>query len=210
MLYYARESRWNTKCCRGLHPSLTDAFIRKETRRSIKWAGYLTLCLQDLKYDGFAFHCFKRVHALLKRTMEGFYSAPTIGTAHISSLMLLLWKSFIFSILPDHECLEAEQFSLLLQSSTCLWGLVLVCGLAALFGSSSQPTHAFVFCPRWGHFGRIVGVTRGQAALNGPKQAVQIHSLLRLRVVFQEQHRVKCQQQTPLMNKDKKNGNQIQ
>lgn len=28
-LYYARESRWNAKCCRRLHPSLADAFIRR-------------------------------------------------------------------------------------------------------------------------------------------------------------------------------------
>lgn len=29
MLYYARESRRNAKCCRRLHPSLADAFIRR-------------------------------------------------------------------------------------------------------------------------------------------------------------------------------------
>lgn len=28
-LYYARDSRWNAKCCRRLHPSLADAFIRR-------------------------------------------------------------------------------------------------------------------------------------------------------------------------------------
>lgn len=92
------------------------------------------------------------------------------------------------------------------QSSSCLWGLVLACGLAALAGSRSRtsstpllfPAHTCLcVCPCWGHFRRTVGVMRNQTALNGPKQAVQINNLLRLQSSRQEQHSVKCQQQTP-------------
>lgn len=60
------------------------------------------------------------------------------------------------------------------------------------------PAHTCLcVCPCWGHLGRTVGVMRSQTALNGPKQAAQINNLLRLKSSHQEQHSVKCQQQTP-------------
>lgn len=65
--------------------------------------------------------------------------------------------------------------------------------LAPLF-----PAHTCLcVCPCWGHSRRTVGVMRSQTELNGPKQAVQINNLLRLQSSHQEQHSVKCQQQTP-------------
>lgn len=98
-----------------------------------------------------------------------------------------------------------------LQSSSRLWGLVLACGLAALAGSrggtgsTTTPTpprlsspHMSVCKSTLGSFsGGPLGVTRSQTALNGPKRAVQINNLLRLESSHQEQHSVKCQQQTP-------------
>lgn len=63
--------------------------------------------------------------------------------------------------------------------------------------SSFQPTHVCVYVHAGVIFRRTAGVTRSQTALNGPKQAVQINNLLRLESSRQEQHSVKCQQQTP-------------
>lgn len=104
-----------------------------------------------------------------------------------------------------------EQFSPLSLSQLCtappcLWGLVLACGLAALAGSrrptGSNPlllftahTHVCELCPRWGHFSRTAGATRSQTALNGPRQAVHINNLFRLKSSHREQQSVKCQQQ---------------
>lgn len=108
--------------------------------------------MQDLKYDGFAFHCFKCAHALVERDNGRIffffllhYYTLTIGTTPIKAILCCYYRdteSFIVWGLP--HCLHSEhtecQFSPLsaLQSSTCLWGLVLACGLAALVGSPSR------------------------------------------------------------------------
>lgn len=59
---------------------------QEETRCSIKRAGYLRLCLRDLKCDGFAFYCFKCAHALLQRTIEGFLQHPRLLVQLVSQL----------------------------------------------------------------------------------------------------------------------------
>lgn len=110
--------------------------------------------MQDLKYDGFAFLCFKCAHALLKKTMEGFFFSSSVTTpsllvqliSQLSRVVITEIPRALFSgacqIISTMSTLNASQpnsFSPLsaLQSSACLWGLVLACGLAAPAGSPS-------------------------------------------------------------------------
>lgn len=169
---------------------------------------------------------FKCAHALLKRTVEGFFFlfSPPLQHPHYwynsyhSYLVLLLQRhqELYFSgacqIISTASTLNASQPNSFLLSLSGTVELLLSLGscFSLWFGSSgwlSQrnkpdpllfPAHTCLcVCPCWGHLGRTVGVMRSQTALNGPKQAAQINNLLRLKSSHQEQHSVKCQQQTP-------------
>lgn len=117
---------------------------------------------------------FKGAHARLKRTMEGFYSLSLLVQliSQLSCVIITEIPRALFSgacqIISTASTLNASQpnsFLLsvsALQSSPCLWGLVLACGLAVLAGSrsgtgltpsSSQPTHSSVYV----HAGVIPG-----------------------------------------------------
>lgn len=171
---------------------------------------------------------FKCAHALLKRTMEGFFfssvTTPSLLVQLISQLSRVVITEIpraLFSgacqIISTASTLNASQpnnFSpLSLSLSTAELFMSLGSCFSLWFGSSgwlSQrnqldppppllfPAHTCLcVCPCWGHFRRTVGVMRSQTALNGPKQAVRINNLLWLQSCRQEQHSVKCQQQTP-------------
>ncbi len=145
--------------------------------------------------------------------MEGFcHPKSVVQRCAITGFRIFWLQTVLLSTKTICSASQPNNFSPLSlsarQSSSCLWGLVLACGLAALAGSRSGtsstpspllfPAHTCLcVCPCWGHFRRTVGVMRSQTALNGPKQAVQINNLLRLQSSRQEQHSVKCQQQTP-------------
>lgn len=107
------------------HPSLTDAFIERKMRRSIKRSWLTPFAMQDflsmmdlhsfVLYFCEVFFC-KCAHALLKRTMDppplhtshfcSFTNTLAIATTHIATILWLCYyrdtKSFIFWALPDH------------------------------------------------------------------------------------------------------------
>lgn len=168
---------------------------------------------------------FKCAHALLKSTMEGFFFTPPsqppsllvqlisqlsrvvitevpralfsgacqiISTASMSNASQP--NSFLLSL--SHHCRAPRVSGVLFQP--VVWQLRLALAAEPARPPSLPSPHMSVcVCPCWGHSRRTVGVTRSQTALNGPKQAAQINNLLRLQSSHQEQHSVKCQQQTP-------------
>lgn len=109
VLYYARESRWNTKHWRRLHPSLTDAFIRR--RHDVQSNELvISICDAGLKVWWICIPLFLNVHMLCwKGQWKDFfllrYNTLTIGTTHITAISCCYYrdtKSFIFWGLPDH------------------------------------------------------------------------------------------------------------
>lgn len=163
---------------------------------------------------------FKCAHALLKRTMETFFS-PSLLAQLISQLYCVVITAIpraLFSgacqIISTASMLNASQpnsfllslslstAELLMSLGSCFSLVVWQLWLGSCSGTSSTPllfpAHTCLcVCPCWGHSRRTAGVMRSQTALNGPNQAVQINNSLRLQSSHQEQHSVKCQQQTP-------------
>lgn len=120
------------------------------------------------------------------------FSWTFLGRAH--TLNASQPNSFLFSL-----SLSTAELLMSLGSCFSLWF-----GSSGWLSQQNQldpllfPAHTCLcVCPCWGHFRRTVGAMSSQTALNGPKQVVQINNLLRLQSSHQEQHSVKCQQQTP-------------
>lgn len=91
VLYYGRESRWNTKHWRRLHPSLTDAFIRR--RQDVQSNELvISICDAGLKVWWICILLFLNVHMLCwKAQWKDFfsllrYNPLTIGTTHITAI----------------------------------------------------------------------------------------------------------------------------
>lgn len=149
VLYYARESRWNTKRCRRLHPSPTNAFIRRRQDTQSNEL-VISICDAGLKVWWICIPLFLNVHMLCwKGQWEDFFppflhcNPPHCWYNSYHSYLLLLLHRYLelyflglarsFSTVSAPNASQPNSFLLSQhrRAPACLWGLVSDCGLAA-------------------------------------------------------------------------------